>query len=88
MRIRIVVQDGTTYEGELVGSDARTDLAVVRIEADELTPIDLGQTDTLSIGDIAIAVGNPLGLLRASMVLGNDQFPEFADIVRGELGLP
>jgi S1-C subfamily serine protease len=70
-RIRIVIQDGTTYEGELVGSDARTDLAVIRIDATDLTPIDLGQTDTLSIGDTAIAVGNPLGLEGgASLTLG------------------
>jgi putative serine protease PepD len=61
-RIRVIIEDGTTYDAELIGVDARTDLAVVWIDATGLTEIELGQTDDLAIGDVAIAVGNPLGL--------------------------
>src|SRR5665811_937339 len=58
---RIVLQDGRIYEAELVGSDAYTDLAVLKVVADGLTPIDFGSTEGLKIGQTAIAVGNPLG---------------------------
>ncbi len=70
-RIRVIVQDGTTYDAQLIGSDARTDLAVVAIPTEGLTEIELGRTDELAIGDTAIAVGNPLGLAGgASLTVG------------------
>ena len=59
---RVVFSDGRTYVAELVGSDQRTDLAVLRINAANLTPVELGSTDTAAIGQVAIAVGSPLGL--------------------------
>lgn len=58
---RIVLQDGRTYDAEIIGSDAYTDLAVLWVDIDELTPIDFGSTDDLAIGRMAVAVGNPLG---------------------------
>jgi len=58
---RIVLQDGRTYDADLVGSDAYTDLAVLKVDAADLTPIDFGSTENLKIGQTAIAVGNPLG---------------------------
>lgn len=69
--IRVVVEDGTAFTAELIGADPRTDLAVVKIEATDLTPIDMGSTEHLLIGDMAIAVGNPLGLAGgASLTVG------------------
>ena len=59
---RVVLSDGRTYEARLLGEDAATDLAVLDIDADGLTPIALGSTDTLRIGGTTIAVGSPLGL--------------------------
>ncbi len=61
-QVRVTFQDGRIYDAELVGSDRITDLAVIRIEGNGLTPIELGSTEQLVIGDTAIAVGNPLGL--------------------------
>ena len=58
---RIVLQDGRTYDTEIVGSDAYTDLAVLKVDIDGLRPIEFGSTDGLAIGQIAVAVGNPLG---------------------------
>ncbi len=58
---RVVFQDGRIYQSDIVGSDERTDLAVLRIDGARLTPIEFGQSDTLNIGAPAIAVGNPLG---------------------------
>ncbi len=58
---RVEFEDGRVYTAELVGTDKLTDLAVLQISADNLVPIDLGSVDELSLGDPAIAVGNPLG---------------------------
>ena len=59
---RVIFQDGRIYSAAVVGSDSLTDLAVLRIEASKLVPIEIGSTEGLVIGDPAIAVGNPLGL--------------------------
>jgi len=59
---QVVFGDGRTYEAELVGSDQRTDLAVLRIPASGLVPIEIGSTTTAEIGQVTIAVGSPLGL--------------------------
>lgn len=52
----------TAYEAEIVGYDASVDLAVLKIDKTGLTPIDIGDSSQLKIGDMAIAVGNPGGL--------------------------
>ncbi len=59
---RVVLYDGRTYDATLVGVDEATDLAVLDIGADDLIPITLGSSDTLEVGDPAVAVGSPLGL--------------------------
>ncbi|NIR40838.1 MAG: PDZ domain-containing protein [Actinobacteria bacterium] len=59
----VVLSDGrTAYEATLVGTDPLTDLAVLKIEAEGLTPIRFGDTSELRVGDSAVAVGSPLGL--------------------------
>lgn len=68
---RVIFQDGRIYEATIIGSDELTDLAVLRIDATGLVPIELGATESLRIGDRAIAVGNPLGLRGgASLTVG------------------
>ncbi len=57
----VTFEDGRVYQAELVGDDSLTDLAVLRIDADNITPIEFGDTTSLSLGDPAVAVGNPLG---------------------------
>jgi putative serine protease PepD len=60
---RAVLSDGrTTYAADLVGTDPLTDLAVLKIDATGLTPIELGSTTDLTVGEPAVAVGSPLGL--------------------------
>ena len=58
----MIFAGGRSYPAEVVGQDAVTDLAVLRIAATGLTPIALGSSEDLEIGDPAIAVGSPLGL--------------------------
>ncbi len=76
-----VIEDGvtctvTTYDDQvytalLVGGDAQTDLAVLKIEAEGLTPAEFGDSDELTVGDEALAIGDPLGTtLRGTLTNG------------------
>ncbi len=60
--INVVLDDGTSYQARIIGSDARTDLAVIKVEATNLVPAEFGDSDKLEQGDPAIAIGNPAGL--------------------------
>jgi len=61
-QVHVIFADGRTYDAEIVGSDARTDIAVLRITGANLTAIEIGSTTAMAIGDTAIAIGSPLGL--------------------------
>ena len=52
----------TTRSSEVVGRDARTDIAVLKIEASDLEPITIADSDTIEVGDVVLAVGNPFGI--------------------------
>jgi S1-C subfamily serine protease len=60
-RIWVTRIDGQRSEGTLVGDDPDTDLAVVRIQGEDLRPAVLGDSSRLKVGQVAIAIGNPLG---------------------------
>ncbi|MBC7164420.1 MAG: DegQ family serine endoprotease [Roseovarius sp.] len=60
--IRVTLRDNRSFEAELVGRDPATDIAVLRIEADNLTEIPLGNSENLLVGDFVVAIGNPFGL--------------------------
>lgn len=61
--ISVVFSDGARFPAELVGSDPLTDLAVLLVGRSDLTSIDIGSAASIAIGQTAIAVGNPLGLV-------------------------
>ena len=61
-RPEVVLADGTTYQGEIVGRDPDTDLAVIRVPASSLPAAELGDSDRIRVGQLVIAIGNPLGL--------------------------
>jgi serine protease Do len=54
--------DKTPYEATIVGTDEQTDLAVIKIEKDNLTAAELGDSNSVKIGEFAMAIGNPLGM--------------------------
>ncbi len=54
--------DDTEYEGKIIGTDSQTDLAVIKIEKDGLTAAELGDSDSVQVGEFAMAIGSPLGL--------------------------
>ena len=59
--IRVAFANGREFDGDLIGEDSETDVAVVRIGADRLPVAALGRSSALRVGQIAIAIGNPLG---------------------------
>ena len=69
--ITVSMYEGQTYEAELVGYDAANDVAVLKIEAEGLTPVVLGDSDNLNVGDNVVAIGNPLGELTFSLTSGS-----------------
>lgn len=60
--IKVVTSEGMTYEAAVVGSDEATDLAVIKIEADGLTPAEFGSSEDLKVADTVMAIGNPGGI--------------------------
>jgi Do/DeqQ family serine protease len=61
-KIRIELNDNRTFEARVVGTDPLSDLAVVKIEAQNLPFLNLGDSDRVRVGDIILAIGNPLGI--------------------------
>lgn len=61
-QVSVTLKDGRTFAGKVLGSDPLTDVAVIKIDADNLPVVQLGDSDQLQVGEWAIAIGNPLGL--------------------------
>ncbi|MBW9212116.1 MULTISPECIES: S1C family serine protease [Terrabacteria group] len=68
--IRIKTSDGKHYNAKVIGADAKSDIAVLKVDAKNLTPATLGDSSKISIGDTAIVIGNPLGTLGGTVTDG------------------
>jgi Do/DeqQ family serine protease len=68
--ITVTLNDKRTFKAKVVGADPETDVAVIKIEGENLPSLPLGDSDKLRVGDWAIAMGNPLGELRGSVTVG------------------
>ena len=69
--ITVALYDGSTYDATLIGYDESNDIAVLKIEAEGLVPVVLGDSDNLNVGDPVVAIGNPLGELTFSLTSGS-----------------
>jgi serine protease Do len=101
-RIRVKLNDGREFSAAIHGADAATDLALLKIEADQLTPLPFGDSDRVNVGDAVLAIGNPLeyahsvtaGIVSAKgrKVYYNEPYEDFiqtdAAINRGNSGGP
>ena len=68
--VKVTMYDGTSYDATIVGYDESNDIAVLKIDATGLTPVVLGDSDELNVGDSVVAIGNPLGELTFSLTSG------------------
>lgn len=68
--VKVTLYDNTQYDAEIVGSDESNDIAVLKIDASGLTPVTLGDSEALSVGDNVVAIGNPLGELTFTLTSG------------------
>ncbi|MGD8429786.1 MAG: DegQ family serine endoprotease [Ectothiorhodospiraceae bacterium] len=61
-KVKVTLQDNREFDADIVGSDPETDVAVIRIDADNLSQIPLADSKELRVGDYVVAIGNPFGL--------------------------
>lgn len=69
-KITVRLSAGAEYEATLVGTDTQTDIAILRIDATGLTPATIGDSSTLDVGGLVVAIGNPLGELGGTVTDG------------------
>ena len=62
VQITVTLRDGRHFDAEIVGSDPATDVAVIKVPAENLTDIGVADSDALRVGDFVVAIGNPFGL--------------------------
>lgn len=68
--ISVSMYNGDSYDATLIGYDESNDIAVLKIEAEGLAPVILGNSDNLNVGDSVLAIGNPLGELTFTLTSG------------------
>ncbi|MHB8961812.1 MAG: S1C family serine protease, partial [Saccharofermentanales bacterium] len=68
--ITVKLYSGETYDAALVGADPQSDLAVIKIKASGLRAAELGDSSRIRVGELAIAIGNPLGTLEGTLTAG------------------
>lgn len=68
--ITVSLYDDTSYKAALIGYDSSNDIAILKIDAADLTPVILGDSENMNVGDSVVAIGNPLGELTFSLTAG------------------
>lgn len=69
-RITVLFKDGSSYEASITGFDEDGDIAVLKIDAADLSPVTVGNSDNIAVGDSVFTIGHPLGELDFSMTSG------------------
>ena len=68
--VKVTLNDDTSYDATIVGTDKKNDIAIIKIDAKDLTPAIVGDSTILTVGSEVIAIGNPLGELRGTATAG------------------
>ena len=69
-KVEVTLHNGEFYPARIVGSDPANDIAVIKIDAKDLTTATIGDSSTVDVGDLAVAIGNPLGQLGGTATTG------------------
>ena len=69
-KVEVTLHNGETYPARIIGSDPTNDIAVIKIDAKDLTTATIGDSSTVDVGDLAVAIGNPLGQLGGTATTG------------------
>jgi serine protease Do len=69
-KITVILTSGDSYDATLVGRDTQTDMAILKITAADLKAVTFGDSDSLVVGELAVAIGNPLGQLGGTVTEG------------------
>lgn len=96
VKVKVVSLLGKEYEAEIIGTDSRTDLALIKVKDDNLPYLTLGNSSNLKVGEWVLAVGNPLGLshtVTAGIVsakgrqLAGPNAPEYQDFIQTDASI-
>lgn len=68
--VTVRLHDGTEYKATVVGSDSKTDVGILKVNAKNLKPVTIGDSDSLVVGETAVVIGNPLGKLGGTVTNG------------------
>lgn len=69
-KVEVTLHNGDAYSARIIGSDPSNDIAVIKIDAKDLTTATIGDSSTVDVGDLAVAIGNPLGQLGGTATTG------------------
>ena len=69
-KVQVTLHNGDSYSAHIIGSDPANDIAVIKIDAKDLTVATIGDSSTVDVGDLAVAIGNPLGQLGGTATTG------------------
>lgn len=69
-QITVKLTDGTSYTATIIGSDSKLDIAILKIDATNLSPVTFGDSSILKVGELAVVIGNPLGNLGGTVTDG------------------
>ena len=69
-KVEVTLHNGDSYTAQIIGSDPANDIAVIKIDAKDLTTATVGDSSTVDVGDLAVAIGNPLGQLGGTATTG------------------
>ncbi|MBE6028076.1 MAG: PDZ domain-containing protein [Clostridiales bacterium] len=69
-KVEVTLHNGKTYTARIIGSDPTNDIAVIKIDAKDLSTVTIGDSSTVDVGDLAVAIGNPLGQLGGTATTG------------------
>lgn len=82
----MILDNNEEYEAEVVGIDEKTDVAVIKIDASNLTAAEFGNSDELVVGERIVAIGNPTGMNLAGSVTQGHRFRLKAADLRDQRG--